>query len=110
MGRHRLAEGRIGVGQRRALARPMAAADEERRNAEPAAGEADDPGAKYDDRKRHAEEKDRDEGNDREPHHDVVLQRPPADPRYRLEDDGEHRGLEPEEGGLDDADMAEAGI
>ena len=42
--------------------------------------------------------------------HDVVLERPPADPQHRLEHDGEHRRLQAEEQGLDRADIAEDGV
>ena len=42
--------------------------------------------------------------------HDAVLQRALADAHHRLEDDGEHRGLQPEEQRRDDADIAEGRI
>ena len=79
MRRDRLAERRLGVGQSLAAARPVAAADQEGGMAGAPAEIADQPGAEDDERERHVEEEDRDEGRRRDADHDAVLQRPLAD-------------------------------
>jgi hypothetical protein len=56
--------------------------------------------------KRHVEHEDGDERGGGQRHHGAVAQRAPADAHHRLEHDGEHRRLEPEEQRLDQADIA----
>ncbi len=70
----------------------------------------DQPGTEDDERERHLEEEDRDEGRRREADHDAVLERPLADAHDRLEHHREHRRLQPEEQRRDDADLAPGGV
>ena len=77
---------------------------------QPAADQADDGRTQDDQRERHAEEEDGDEGQRRERHHGPVLERPLADPQDRLDHDREHGGLQPEEQRLDRRRALEQGV
>ena len=110
MRRQLLAERRLGVGDRLARRGPVPAAGEEGRVTGATAEIADQRGSEDDERERHAEEEDRDERGGRDPDHDLVLERAPADPEHRLKHDREHRRLQAEEERLDDPDPAEGGV
>ena len=71
---------------------------------------ADHAGGDDDDREGDGEKEDRDEGDGGQRDHDPVAQRALADAHHGLDDDGEHRGLQPEEQRLDEADIAEGGV
>ena len=103
---HLLAEHRFDVVDPGAAGGPMAAAARERRMAGSAAGEADQGRGQHDQRKRHGEEEDGDEGGGGEPDLDGMGQRARADPPHRVEDDRQHRRLEAEEQSVDRADIA----
>lgn len=55
-------------------------------------------------------EEDRDEGGGRHGDHHIVFQRPAADPKDRLNDNGEDRAFQPEEHTLDRGDVAEYNV
>ena len=105
--RQGFSQSRRRVGNRLAVPGTVPAPAEEGRVPSPAAEIADHACRENDERKRHIEQEDRHErdGGDRD--HDVVLQRPPADPHDGLEHDRQHRGLQAEEERLDEPDIAE---
>ena len=72
---------------------------------DPADRRADD-----DRRKRQLQEGDRDEGSDRQRGHRPTLERPFREPDQRLEHDGEHGSLEPEQQALHDRHIADRQI
>ena len=98
------------VAVRRSVRGTVTPADLERVESGAAADEADQAGREHDERERHVEKEDRHEGGGGDADHDAVLQRLPADAHDRVEDDGEHGRLEPEEQGGDDADLPVKGI
>ncbi|MOA56499.1 hypothetical protein D3C78_1804910 [compost metagenome] len=55
-------------------------------------------------------EEDRDEGGGRHGDHHIVFQRPAADPKDRLNDNGEDRAFQPEEHALDRGDVTEDNV
>ena len=67
---------------------------------------ADHAGRDDDDREGHVEKEDRDKGDGGQRDHQPVAQRALADADHGMDDDGEHRGLQPEEHRLDEADIA----
>ena len=84
MRRRLLAEQAFGVGQA-AFAVAVAGSDLKRRGARAGADIADQRGARDDDRERHVEEEDGDEGGGRERDHRVVLERALADADDRFQ-------------------------
>ncbi len=65
--------------------------------AKPRTNKAHDTGRNDDHRERHGKEEDRDERDCGDRNHHRIAQRALADPHHRLDDDGEHRGLQAEE-------------
>ena len=109
MGRDGLAEDAVGIGK--AAGRPaMAAAGQKGLKPQPAPDITDEAGAEHDEGERQVEQGERHEGGRRQGQHHAVAQRPPADAHDRFEHDGENRRLQPEEQGLDQADIAEQRI
>ncbi len=80
------------------------------RPSDPCADISDHACADDNDRERHGEKEDRDEGNGRQRDHDPVAQRPFSDADYGLDHDRQHRGLQSKEQCLDESDLAEGGI
>ncbi len=100
--RHLLAECAVDVGRLRAA---MAGAGEFTASAF-RAEITDQSGGDDDDREGDGKEEDADEGNPGQRDHDVVAQCALSDAHQRLDHDGEHRGLQPEEQCLDIPDLA----
>ena len=92
------------------LARSVITAALECRHTHRRRGETDERCAKDDDRERHVEKENADEGGRREPDQRLVLERAFADPHHRLDDDRQHRGLEAEEQRRDDRNIAPARV
>ena len=110
MGGHMLAEQCLGIGHMGAPRAMPAAARREGLPAKPPTDEADQPGRENDDRKRNSEGEDGDEGGRGHAGHPATADRAASNPAHGLQHDRQHRGLEPEEQGLDRADIAKSGI
>src|SRR6266545_2719605 len=106
MRRHPFAKRRIGVGNLLAADLAMSVTRPECSRPCPSPDVTDHTRSQDDQREWRVEEEQSDEGRCREPDHDIVLERPPADAQNRFEHYGEDCRLQTEEEGLNCSDIA----